>query len=106
MAADSTSATEPSKFETTNRTSDTTATTPVANTGVWRVGCTRPNAVGTVLSRPMANSERLTWMSVVSRVAIVESMTAMINSLPPEPGQDDLAETGQHVPRVALDLRR
>ena len=35
----------------------------------------------------MANSDRLTWISVVSRVAIVESMTAMISSLPPGPGR-------------------
>jgi hypothetical protein len=35
----------------------------------------------------MANSDRLTWIRVVSRVAMVESMTAMISSFPPGPGR-------------------
>ena len=79
--------TEPRKFDPMKSRSETTATTTVANTGVRRVGCTEPNALGSVWSRPIANSDRLTWMSVVSRVAIVDSMKAMISSLPPAPGQ-------------------
>jgi len=38
-----------------------------------------------VRSRPIVNSVLVTWMSVVSRVAIVESSSATISSFPPSP---------------------
>jgi len=47
----------------------------------------RPNARGSVPSRPIANIVRVTWISVVSRVAMVDSTTAMDRILPPGPGQ-------------------
>ena len=56
-----------------------------------------PNASGSVFSRPIENSERVTWISVVSSVAIVESITAMIISLAPTPPPTTLTEGLEHV---------
>jgi hypothetical protein len=57
----------------------------VATKGVLRVGCVVPSTLGNVRSRPIVNSVLVTWMSVVSRVAIVESSSATMRSLPPRP---------------------
>ena len=57
----------------------------VATTGVLRTLWIRPNALGSVWSRPIVNNVLVTWIKVVSSVATVESSTATIKSLPPQP---------------------
>ena len=76
---------DPSDCAPTKSSSERTITTPVATIGVWSRGCTRPSALGRVLSRPMANIVRVTWINVVSIVATVDSTTAATISLPPQP---------------------
>jgi hypothetical protein len=48
----------------------------------------------------MANSVLVTWISVVSRVAIVDSITAMTISLPPTPGQTSWPSTESTSPAL------
>lgn len=79
--------TEPSALEPTNSPSDTTTTTASATQGVCQRRWASPKTAGTVRSRPIAKSERVTWIRVVSRVAMVESITASTMILPPAPGQ-------------------
>ena len=70
-----------------NSTSETTGDHHGATHGVCQLLWVRPKTAGTVLSRPIAKSERVTWISVVSSVAMVESTTAITRILPPTPGQ-------------------
>ena len=76
----------PTRFDPMNSRMDTPTTMRVAKAGVRQRGWSVPKIFGMVLSRPIENSVRVTWISVVSSVAIVDSATAITRILPPMPG--------------------
>ena len=82
------SPTEPRALEAMNIASATPPTTAMATHGVFQRAVHPAERGRASYGRgPSRTGERVTWMRVVSSVAMVDSITATMSSLPPQPGQ-------------------